>query len=92
MPSKPPPADGRLRLSVVIAAYNEEGTLESVVDRVRQIPLDVEIIAVNDGSSDGTGAALDRLLAEGKVAIALAPSPQQGERRGAADRHRGCHR
>ena len=71
MASKPLSADGRLRLSVIIAAYNEERTLESVVDRVREIPLDVEIIAVNDGSADHTGATLDRLLAEGKVAIAL---------------------
>jgi glycosyltransferase involved in cell wall biosynthesis len=62
---------GTLRLSVVIAAYNEERTLGSVVDRVRAIPLDVEIIAVNDGSADRTGEVLDRLLAEGRISVAL---------------------
>ncbi len=66
-----PNSDGRLRLSVIIAAYNEELTLESVVDRVRAIPLDVEIIAINDGSADRTGATLDRLLSEGKISIGL---------------------
>ena len=47
-----------IRLSVVIAAYNEERTLESVVGRIRAMPLDVEIIAVNDGSGDRTGQVL----------------------------------
>ena len=49
-----------IRLSVIIAAYNEERTIAAVVDRVRAVPLDIEIIAVNDGSSDGTGTAIDR--------------------------------
>jgi glycosyltransferase involved in cell wall biosynthesis len=55
------------RLSVVIAAYNEERTIETIVDRVRAVPLDIEIVAVNDASRDGTAAILDRLLAEGRV-------------------------
>ena len=54
-----------LRLSVVIAAYNEEATLETVVRRVRQIPTRVEIIVVNDGSADKTGTVLDRLKSFG---------------------------
>ena len=65
-----PKPDG-VRLSVIIAAYNEEATLRAVVERVRAVPLDVEIIAINDGSADGTGATLDRLVSEGRVAIGL---------------------
>ena len=67
----PSSTDRWLCLSVIIAAYNEERTLESTVDRVRAIPLEVEIIAVNDGSGDRTGEVLDRLASEGKVSIAL---------------------
>ena len=48
-----------LRLSVVMAAYNEERTIEAIVDRVRAVPLRIEIVAVNDASRDGTGAVLD---------------------------------
>jgi glycosyltransferase involved in cell wall biosynthesis len=60
-----------IRLSVIIAAYNEERTLATVVDRVRAVPLDIEIIAVNDGSSDGTGSTIDRLRQQGKIDVAL---------------------
>jgi len=60
-------ADGSLRLSVIIAAYNEERTICAIVDRVREVPLDIEIIAVNDASRDRTGALLDELKAAGKL-------------------------
>lgn len=61
--------DASLRLSVVIAAYNEERTIEMIVDRVRAVPLNVEIVAVNDASRDGTGAILDRLRADGRIQV-----------------------
>jgi glycosyltransferase involved in cell wall biosynthesis len=59
------------RLSVIIAAYNEERTIAAVVDRVREVPLPIEIVAVNDGSADGTGEVIDRLGAQGKIDVAL---------------------
>ena len=58
-------------LSVIIAAYNEERTLATVVDRVRALNWPVEILVVNDGSADGTGAVLDGLKRAGKVDVAL---------------------
>jgi glycosyltransferase involved in cell wall biosynthesis len=48
-------------LSVIIPAYNEEATIEEAVRRLREVPLRLEIIAVNDCSSDHTGEILDRL-------------------------------
>ncbi|HEU5049115.1 MAG TPA: glycosyltransferase family 2 protein [Gemmatimonadales bacterium] len=61
------PLSQSIRLSVVIAAYNEERTIAELVGRVRSVPLDIEIVAVNDASRDGTGAVLDRLLLAGKL-------------------------
>jgi glycosyltransferase involved in cell wall biosynthesis len=62
------PADAEdLVLSVIVPAYDEEGTVESAIARIREVPFRVEIIAVNDGSRDGTGAILDRLLERGTV-------------------------
>ena len=59
------PSGRDLVLSVVMPAYNEERTVEAAVHRLSQVPLKLEIIAVNDGSSDGTRAILDRLAAAG---------------------------
>jgi glycosyltransferase involved in cell wall biosynthesis len=56
-----------LRLSVLIPVYNEERTLEPLVERVRASGLAWEIVCVNDCSTDGSRAILDRLLAEGAV-------------------------
>jgi glycosyltransferase involved in cell wall biosynthesis len=41
-------------LSVLIPAYNEDRTLEHVIDAVLKVPEDVEIILIDDGSDDDT--------------------------------------
>jgi glycosyltransferase involved in cell wall biosynthesis len=56
-----------LRVSVLVPVYNEAATIESLVAKVRAVPMDHEIICVNDGSTDGSAEILDRLLAEGKI-------------------------
>jgi glycosyltransferase involved in cell wall biosynthesis len=44
-----------MKLSVVIPCYNERATIEAVVEAIRSAPVDdVEIIVVDDGSTDGT--------------------------------------
>jgi glycosyltransferase involved in cell wall biosynthesis len=55
---------GDLVLSVIVPAYNEAATIEVVVRRLREVPFRLEIIAVNDASTDGTGEIIDRLKAE----------------------------
>ena len=55
-----------MKLSIIIPAYNEAATIAQVVERVLAVELDgveKEIIVVNDGSTDGTGAVLDTLAA-----------------------------
>jgi glycosyltransferase involved in cell wall biosynthesis len=58
-----------LRVSVIIPVYNEEPTIEELVRRVRAVPLDLEVVAVNDASRDRSGQILDRLASEGLLHI-----------------------
>ncbi len=43
-----------MKLSVVIPCYNEARTIRTIIDRVRAVPFEKEIIVVDDGSTDGT--------------------------------------
>ena len=43
-----------MKVSVVIPVYNEAATIRDIVQKVRAVPLDKEIIVVDDGSTDGT--------------------------------------
>jgi glycosyltransferase involved in cell wall biosynthesis len=54
-------------LSTIVPVYNEEATVEQVVLRLQEVPLRLEIVAVNDGSSDGTAEILDRLLEQSQL-------------------------
>ena len=56
-----------LVLSVIVPAYNAAPTIEALLHRLREVPLRLEVIAVNDASTDGTGEALDRLQGAGLV-------------------------
>ena len=56
-----------MKLSIIVPAYNEEQTVETVMQKLRELKEPVEIIAVNDCSTDGTGAVLDRLKNVGLV-------------------------
>jgi len=47
--------------------YNEQATIRPVVDRLRSVPLELELIAVDDASSDGSGVLLDELQRAGCV-------------------------
>ena len=53
-------------LSIIIPAYNEERTIHLILDKVRDVVLmqgiGKEVIIVNDGSKDGTPAAVKRYM------------------------------
>lgn len=51
-----------MKLSVIIPVYNEEDTVLEVIGKVRNCGLkDIEIIVVNDCSTDGTRAKLEQV-------------------------------
>ena len=54
---------GRPTLSVVMPIYNERDTIEEILARVQAVPIDKEIILVDDGSSDGSRELLQELAA-----------------------------
>lgn len=50
-----------MKLSVIIPVYNEKDTIEQIIDKVIDVPLDKEIIVVDDFSTDGTREILKNL-------------------------------
>lgn len=54
-------------VSVVVPAFNEGPTVARVFERLAAVPLTLEVVAVNDGSSDDTGRLLDALAAQGRI-------------------------
>jgi dolichol-phosphate mannosyltransferase len=50
-----------MKLSVIMPVFNEVRTVAQVVERVQAVPIEQEIVLVNDASSDGTREAVERL-------------------------------
>ncbi|HEV8148645.1 MAG TPA: glycosyltransferase family 2 protein [Gemmatimonadales bacterium] len=59
------------KLSVIVPVYNERQTLRTIVDKLRAVPLPMEIITVNDCSKDGSGELLDQLKAGGAIDVVI---------------------
>jgi glycosyltransferase involved in cell wall biosynthesis len=50
-----------MKLSVVMPVYNEQATLREVIARVLAVPLEIELICVDDGSADASREILAEL-------------------------------
>ena len=50
-----------LTVSIIIPVYNEASTLAELIARVRSVPLEKQVIVVDDGSTDGTAGIVERL-------------------------------
>ncbi len=48
-----------MKVSVIIPAFNEKDTIAEIIKRVSEVPVEKEIIVVDDGSTDGTARALE---------------------------------
>ena len=49
-----------MKLSVIVPVFNEAATVSEIIDRIRATNLDIELIVVDDGSTDGTRDVLQR--------------------------------
>ncbi len=56
-------------VSVIIPAYNEEQTIRQVLETVQALPLEKQIIVVNDGSTDETFSVLEELRSDKSLTI-----------------------
>jgi glycosyltransferase involved in cell wall biosynthesis len=68
-----------LRLSVLIPVYNEEATIRIIIEQVRSVPVPMEIICVNDCSTDGSRAALDRMHGAGLIDVVVHKEKNEGK-------------
>jgi glycosyltransferase involved in cell wall biosynthesis len=53
-----------MKVSVVMPVYNERNTLRQVVERVLAVPIEIEVLCVDDGSHDGSRELLAELQRE----------------------------
>jgi glycosyltransferase involved in cell wall biosynthesis len=53
----------RIRLTVIMPAYNEEATILEILRRVRAVPIPKQIIVVDDASTDATARLVEELKA-----------------------------
>ena len=60
-------------LSVVMPAYNERDTIDEIIRRVLAVPIRIELIVVDDCSSDGTRDLLQGLQKELGFRLILQP-------------------
>jgi glycosyltransferase involved in cell wall biosynthesis len=63
-------------LSVVMPVYNERETIDEIVARVLAIPMRVELVVVDDCSTDGTRAHLAELQKQYGFTLLLQPANQ----------------
>ena len=67
------------KLSVIVPVYNEASTVGAIVQRLRAVALPLEVLVVDDGSTDGTAAVLGELRAAGEVDLLITQPANRGK-------------
>src|SRR5215471_13277531 len=65
-----------MKLSVVVPVYNESRTIREIVRLVQAVPVEKEILIVDDGSTDGTREVLRELDGKDGIRVFLQPVNQ----------------
>lgn len=80
------PGQRHKQFSLVVPCYNEAASLEYTVPALTRAfaaaALSVELVLVDNGSTDGTAAAIDRFIAEGLPVRKVVVSVNQGKGHG----------
>lgn len=67
-----------MKVSFLIPVYNEAPTIAELIEQVTALPFEKELIVIDDGSTDGTDAILDRVSA-GRPDIHVIRQPNRGK-------------
>ncbi len=66
----------KMKLSVIIPVFNEYFTLPEILRRVRDVPIEKEIVIVDDGSTDGSREWLQEHITKENERVILHPHNQ----------------
>jgi len=67
------------RVSLIVPALNEAATVEHVLRRLSELPWELEVLVVDDGSEDDTAAIVERLSGELKGVRLLRHETNRGK-------------
>lgn len=72
-----------MKLSIIIPVYNEKRTIGRMIEKVKNIPIEKEMIIVDDGSTDGSREIIEKYKDEEDIKIVL---KEKNEGKGSAIR------